>query len=102
MVYCSNGVSSHNDLGLAQRIEDLAVAQAQFPYCAGARNWSRALRVAQQHEIPAKYGLVLGLRVPVDQFLKIKGMVRIPGRSRPRIRSDLARRSEMISPAIRG
>ena len=32
MVYCSNGVSSHNDLGLAQRIEDLAVAQARsFP-----------------------------------------------------------------------
>lgn len=27
MVYCSNGVSSHNDLGLAQRIEDLAVEQ---------------------------------------------------------------------------
>jgi hypothetical protein len=76
-------------------------AGAQFPYCAGARNWSRALRVAQQHEIPAKYGLVLDLRVPVDQFLKIKGMVRVPGRSRPRIRSDLARRSEMISPAIR-
>jgi hypothetical protein len=53
MVYCSNGVSSHNDLGLAQRIEDLAVAQA------------RSFRIAPVFETGAeRYAWLNNMRFP--------------------------------------
>ena len=57
MVYCSEGVSSHNDLGLAQRIEDLAVEQPV------AR--ARSFRIAPVLETGAeRYAWLNNMRFP--------------------------------------
>ena len=57
MVYCSNGVSSHNDLGLAQGIEDLAVEQPV------AR--ARSFRIAPVLETGAeRYAWLNNMRFP--------------------------------------